>query len=92
VDIYKSNRETALGYYFIKYLADMKNHRYDVFNEYKVKLPNQMPPYISPQHVMQKVGGNAVNTMNTIQYPFVPYQDKLGLKQGLQTIPGPYAF
>jgi len=47
-DVYKSHRETGLGYYFIKFLMMMRETKPKEFHALNVPLPMMLPPYIQP--------------------------------------------
>ena len=62
IDIYKSRRETTLGYYFIKHLTKMKEINRSKFLKLRIQLPPQMPPYISPKLLLPKNNYQHINS------------------------------
>lgn len=61
IDIYKGRRETALGYYFIKYLHKLRETNRQRFDMLAIQLPHQMPPYISPRLLVPKNNFQHIN-------------------------------
>ena len=62
LDVYKSRRETALGYFFIKYLHKMRETNRQKFESLGVQLPHQMPPYIAPRLLASKPNYQHINS------------------------------
>ena len=53
IDIYRSRKETILGYYFIKYLHNLRDRDKKRFDSLQIQLPIQMPTYVAPKMIGQ---------------------------------------
>lgn len=54
LSVFKTRRETALGYFFVKYLHKLRETNRAKFESLGVQLPIHMPPYISPRMLVSK--------------------------------------
>lgn len=51
LDIYRTRKESILGYYFIKYLHNLRDRDRRRFDSLKIQLPVQMPSYVAPKMI-----------------------------------------